>query len=48
MTAYLRIERRFDRSITDFSRRHPDQNETDYRSFVDAVGIGRIPVVEGV
>jgi uncharacterized protein (DUF2252 family) len=48
MAAYLGTGDEFDRSITEFSRRYADQNETDYQSFVDAVRTGRIPAVEGI
>jgi uncharacterized protein (DUF2252 family) len=38
----------FDRSITDFSERYADQNEQDYRAFVEAVRSGRLEAIEGV
>jgi uncharacterized protein (DUF2252 family) len=46
--AYLGERDRFDRSITDFSERYADQNERDYRAFVEAVHSGRLQAVEGV
>jgi uncharacterized protein (DUF2252 family) len=48
MAAYLGGGDEFDRSITDFSRRYADQNETDYQAFVDAVRTGRIPAAESI
>jgi predicted alpha/beta hydrolase len=38
----------FDTSITDFSERYADQNERDYKEFVNAVHSGRLEAVEGV
>ena len=38
----------FDRSITDFCERYADQNEQDYKEFVNAVRYGRLEAVEGV
>jgi uncharacterized protein (DUF2252 family) len=38
----------FDQSITDFSQRYADQNERDYKEFVDAVKSGRLEALEGV
>ena len=48
IAAYLGERDRFDRSITDFSERYADQNERDYRAFVEAVHSGRLQAVEGV
>jgi uncharacterized protein (DUF2252 family) len=48
MAAYLGAGDEFDTSITDFSRRYADQNESDYQSFVEAVRTGRIPAAEGI
>ena len=45
---YLGTGEEFDASITDFSHRYADQNESDYQSFVDAVRTGRIPAQEGI
>ena len=47
----LRVPRhndRFDQSIADFSERYADQNEQDYRAFIDAIQSGRLEAVEGV
>jgi uncharacterized protein (DUF2252 family) len=38
----------FDRSVTDFSSRYADQNEQDFRDFVQAIRSGRLQAVEGV
>jgi uncharacterized protein (DUF2252 family) len=38
----------FDTSITDFSQRYADQNEQDYRDFLNAIRSGRLEAVEGV
>ena len=38
----------FDRSVTDFSQRYADQNERDYREFVNAIRSGRLEAREGV
>jgi hypothetical protein len=38
----------FDTSITDFSQRYADQNEQDYREFLNAIRSGRLEAVEGV
>ncbi|MFB0834578.1 DUF2252 domain-containing protein [Arthrobacter halodurans] len=48
IAAYLGKSDRFDRSITDFSRRYADQNERDYRSFADAVRAGRLEAITGI
>lgn len=48
IAAYLGKGDKFDRSITDFSRRYADQNERDYEAFAEAVRSGRLPAVEGV
>jgi hypothetical protein len=48
MAAYLGTGDEFDTSITDFSVRYADQNEIDYRAFVEAVRTGRITAVEGI
>ena len=45
---YLGDGDEFDRSITDFSARYADQNEQDFRQFVQAVRTGRLQAVEGV
>jgi hypothetical protein len=31
-----------------FARRYADQNERDYEAFVEAIGSGRLAVLEGV
>ena len=38
----------FDQSITDFSERYADQNDTDYQAFTDAIRSGRLKAIEGV
>jgi uncharacterized protein (DUF2252 family) len=48
MASYLGAADEFDQSITDFSQRYADQNETDYQAFVTAVRTGRIPAAEGI
>ena len=48
MTAYLGKGDEFDRAITDFSLRHPEQNEQDHSAFAVAVCSGRLEAVEGV
>ena len=45
---YLGASDAFDTSITDFSQRYADQNERDYKEFVNAVRSGRLEAVEGV
>ena len=46
--AYLGKSDKFDRSITDFSRRYADQNERDYLAFTEAVRSGRLQAAKGV
>ncbi len=48
LTEYLGKSDKFDRSITDFSRRYADQNERDYQAFGQAIRSGRLQAVEGV
>jgi uncharacterized protein (DUF2252 family) len=48
MAAYLGKTDAFDRSIGDFAERYADQNEQDYRSFVEAIRSGRLEATEGV
>ena len=48
IAAYLGKKDRFDQSITDFSERYADQNERDYKAFIDAIGAGRLAALEGV
>ncbi len=48
IAAYLGKSDRFDRSIVDFSELYADQNEQDYRSFVEAVRSGRLEAIEGI
>jgi predicted alpha/beta hydrolase len=45
---YLGDGDEFDRSLSDFSARYADQNEQDFREFVQAVRTGRLQAVEGV
>ncbi len=39
---------KFDRAITDFSRRYADQNEQDYEAFVKAVRSGRLEAADEI
>jgi uncharacterized protein (DUF2252 family) len=48
IAAYLGASDRFDRSVTDFSRRYADQNELDHEAFVKAIRSGRLEAHEGV
>jgi uncharacterized protein (DUF2252 family) len=48
LAQYLGDDDTFDRSVTDFSARYADQNEQDFRDFVQAVRSGRLQAVEGV
>jgi Uncharacterized protein conserved in bacteria (DUF2252) len=36
----------FDRSITNFAKRHADQNERDYQAFAAAIRSGRLQALE--
>jgi hypothetical protein len=38
----------FDKSITAFAERYADQNDRDYKEFVNAIHAGRLEAVEGV
>ena len=48
MAGYLGNEDRFDTAITEFSVRYADQNEQDYKAFVEAIRDGRLAAVEAV
>ncbi len=48
LAAYLGKSDKFDRSITDFSRRYADQNERDYEAFTEAIRSGHLEAVQGV
>jgi Uncharacterized protein conserved in bacteria (DUF2252) len=48
LAQYLGDHDTFDRSVADFSARYADQNEQDFRDFVQAVRSGRLQAVEGV
>jgi uncharacterized protein (DUF2252 family) len=48
IAAYLGGSDAFDNSLTDFAERYADQNEQDYREFVNAVRSGRLKATEGV
>ena len=48
IAAYLGKKDGFDRSITDFSERYADQNDSDYKAFVGAIHSGRLKAIEGV
>jgi uncharacterized protein (DUF2252 family) len=45
---YLGKTDAFDKSITGFGERYADQNEHDYKEFVNAVHSGRLEAVQGV
>jgi len=45
---YLGDSDAFDTSITDFSQRYADQNDRDYKAFVNAVKSGRLKAVKDV
>ena len=45
---YLGETDAFDTSITAFAERYADQNERDYKEFVNAIHSGRLEAVEGV
>jgi uncharacterized protein (DUF2252 family) len=45
---YLGDNDAFDQSITSFSERYADQNERDYREFVQAIRSGRLQAIEGL
>ena len=48
ISKYLGKNGKFDRSITDFSRRYADQNDRDHQAFLGAVRSGRLVAHEGV
>ena len=48
LAAYMGKSDKFDRSITDFSKRYADQNERDYQAFAQAIRSGRLQAIEGV
>ncbi len=48
ISQYLGDGDAFDRSMADFSARYADQNEKDFKKFVQAVRSGRLQAVEGV
>jgi predicted alpha/beta hydrolase len=48
ISAYLGVSDQFDQSIVSFAERYADQNEQDYRAFIDAIQSGRTDAVEGV
>jgi uncharacterized protein (DUF2252 family) len=48
ISAYLGVSDQFDQSIVSFAERYADQNEQDYRAFIDAIQSGRIEAIEGV
>jgi len=48
ISAYLGANDDFDQSIVSFSERYADQNEKDYRAFIDTIRSGRLEAVEGV
>jgi uncharacterized protein (DUF2252 family) len=48
LAAYLGKSDKFDLSITEFSQRYADQNESDYDAFTEAIRSGRLQALEGV
>jgi hypothetical protein len=48
IAAYLGGDDAFDRSITDFSRRHAAENERDFGDFTEAIRSSRIAAREGI
>ncbi|RLQ86510.1 DUF2252 domain-containing protein [Mycetocola zhadangensis] len=46
IAAYLGRSAAFDEAIADFAERYADQNDADYRSFVDAIHSGRLKAAE--
>jgi uncharacterized protein (DUF2252 family) len=48
IAAYLGEGDQFDRAITDFAGRYADQNERDYRAFLEAIRSGRLQALQGV
>ena len=48
ISAYLGNSDAFDRAIVDFAKRYADQNERDYRTFVEGIESGRLAALEGV
>jgi uncharacterized protein (DUF2252 family) len=48
ISSYLGSTDQFDQSIVAFSERYADQNEQDYRAFIDAIQSGRVEALEGV
>jgi uncharacterized protein (DUF2252 family) len=45
---YLGKKDRFDESITQFAHRYADQNDRDYKTFLEAIRTGRLQALEGV
>jgi Uncharacterized protein conserved in bacteria (DUF2252) len=43
---YLGEDDQFDRSITNFAKRHADQNERDYQASAAAIRSGRLQALE--
>ncbi|TFC91542.1 DUF2252 domain-containing protein [Cryobacterium sinapicolor] len=48
IAAYLGTSDKFDKAVTDFSKRYADQNDRDYARFAEAVRSGRLRAIEGV
>jgi hypothetical protein len=48
IAAYMGEGDQFDWAITDFAGRYADQNEQDYRAFVEAVRSRRLQALQGV
>jgi uncharacterized protein (DUF2252 family) len=48
ISSYLGSTDQFDQSIVAFSERYAEQNEQDYRAFIDAIQSGRLEALEGV
>jgi predicted alpha/beta hydrolase len=48
IASYLGEGDQFDRAITDFAGRYADQNERDYRAFLEAIRSGKLQALQGV
>ncbi|MBU4464432.1 MAG: DUF2252 domain-containing protein [Actinobacteria bacterium] len=48
VAAYLGVSESFDHAIADFAAAYADQNEADYRAFMDAIASGRLTATEGL
>jgi uncharacterized protein (DUF2252 family) len=48
IAAYLGTDKRFEKATADFAEAYAEQNEQDYRRFVEAIDSGRIQATAGV